>query len=398
MTMTRLILLQILLLGIPTITAAESPLTIRIATYNVSLQRNEPGKLLRDLQSGTHQQARQIAEVIQRVKPDILLLNEFDYDQEGRTLDLFEQLYLGQVQQNQQPVKFTHRYIGPVNTGRPTRFDLNRDGQFDGPADAVGFGHHEGQYGMALLSKFPISVGQVRTFQQFLWADMPGALLPVNPSDQSSYYSSEELQVLRLSSKSFWDLPILIGRPSGPVRSLHLLCAHPTPPVFDGPEDRNGRRNHDELRMIADYLDPQNSDYLVDDAGQPGGLQESCSFVIAGDLNADPIDGDSLPGAIDQLLTHRRVDSSWTPSSTGSPGSPSKPLQHDSSQRGNPAHHTASFGKNKRHNYRVDYLLPSRDLVVVNGGVFWPRPGEPGREAVTASDHRLVWLDIHWRQ
>ena len=81
MTMTRLILLQILLLGIPTITAAESPLTIRIATYNVSLQRNEPGKLLRDLQSGTHQQARQIAEVIQRVKPDILLLNEFDYDQ-----------------------------------------------------------------------------------------------------------------------------------------------------------------------------------------------------------------------------------------------------------------------------------------------------------------------------
>jgi len=395
MTMTRLILLQILLLGIPTITAAESPLTIRIATYNVSLQRNEPGKLLRDLQSGTHRQARQIAEVIQRVQPDILLLNEFDYDQEGRALDLFEQLYLGQAQQNQQPVKFTHRYIGPVNTGRPTRFDLNRDGQFDGPADAVGFGHHEGQYGMALLSKFPISVGQVRTFQQFLWADMPGALLPVNPSDQSSYYSPEELQVLRLSSKSFWDLPILVGRPSGSVRSLHLLCAHPTPPVFDGPEDRNGRRNHDELRMIADYLDPQDSDYLVDDEGQTGGLQESCSFVIAGDFNADPIDGDSLPGAIDQLLTHRRVDSSWTPSSLGSP---SQPWQNDSSPRSNPAHHTASFGKNKRRNYRVDYLLPSRELEVVNGGVFWPRPGEPGREAVTASDHRLVWLDIHWRQ
>ncbi len=393
--MTRLILLQILLLGIPTITAAESPLTIRIATYNVSLQRSEPGKLLRDLQSGTHRQARQIAEVIQRVKPDILLLNEFDYDQEGRALDLFEQLYLGQAQQNQQPVKFTHRYIGPVNTGRPTRFDLNRDGQFDGPADAVGFGHHEGQYGMALLSKFPISVGQVRTFQQFLWADMPGALLPVNPSDQSSYYSPEELQVLRLSSKSFWDLPILVGRPSGPVRSLHLLCAHPTPPVFDGPEDRNGRRNHDELRMIADYLDPQDSDYMVDDKGQPGGLQESCSFVIAGDFNADPIDGDSLPGAIDQLLTHRRVDSSWTPSSLGSP---SQPRQNDSSPRGNPAHHTASFGKNKRRNYRVDYLLPSRELEVVNGGVFWPRLGEPGHEAVTASDHRLVWLDIHWRQ
>ena len=396
--MTRLLVLQILLSGVPIITAAESPSTIRIATYNVAFHRNEAGKLSYDLQSGTHRQARQIAEVIQRIQPDILLLNEFDYDDQSRALDLFEKLYLGRPQADQQAIEFAHRYVGTVNTGRPTRFDLNRDGKFGGPADAVGFGHHEGQYGMAVLSKFPFSAGQTRTFQQFLWADMPGALLPVNPSDESSYYSPEELQILRLSSKSFWDLPILVDGPSGSTRSLHLLCAHPTPPVFDGPEDRNGRRNHDELRMIADYLDPQKSDYLVDDNGQPGGLNESLPFVIAGDLNADPMDGDSLPGAIDQLLNHRRVDSSWIPSSEGSITSTPKPLQNSSSQRGNPAHHTASFGRNKPRNYRVDYLLPSRELVVVNGGVFWPRPGEPGGQAVTASDHRLVWLDMRWRQ
>jgi endonuclease/exonuclease/phosphatase family metal-dependent hydrolase len=396
--MMRLLALQILLSGVSVITAAESPPTIRIATYNVAFHRNEAGKLSHDLQSGTNRQAGQIAEVIQRIQPDILLLNEFDYDDQSRALDLFEKLYLGKPQADQQAIEFAHRYVGTVNTGRPTRFDLNRDGKFSGPADAVGFGHHEGQYGMAVLSKFPFSARQTRTFQRFLWADMPGALLPVNPSDESPYYSPEELQILRLSSKSFWDLPILVDGPSRSTRSLHLLCAHPTPPVFDGPEDRNGRRNHDELRMIADYLDPQKSDYLVDDNGQPGGLNESLPFVIAGDLNADPVDGDSLPGAINQLLNHRRVDSSWTPSSAGSIASTPKPLQKGSSQRGNPAHHTASFGRNKPRNYRVDYLLPSRELVVVNGGVFWPRPEEPGGQAVTASDHRLVWLDINWRQ
>ena len=397
--MIRLIIFQILVsIVLVTNAAAKSPPTIRVATFNVSLHRNEAGKLRRDLKSGNNRQAKQIAEVIQRVRPDILLLNEFDYDHEGHALDLLEKFYLGRSQAGQLPIKFTHRYTSPVNTGRPTRFDLNRDGQFGGPADAVGFGRHEGQYGMAVLSKFPFSAGQTRTFQKFLWVNMPGALLPVNPNDQSSYYSPEELQVLRLSSKSFWDLAILVRGPAGSTRGLHLLCAHPTPPVFDGPEDRNGRRNHDELRMIADYLDPQTSAYLIDDNGQPAGLAESLPFVIAGDLNADPIDGDSLPGAIDQLLNHPRVDSSWTPSSSGSIASTPKPLQKGSSQRGNPAHHTASFGRNKPRNYRVDYLLPSRELVVVNGGVFWPRPGEPGGQAVTASDHRLVWLDMHWQQ
>jgi hypothetical protein len=45
----------------------------------------------------------------------------------------------------------------------------------------------------------------------------------------------EELEVFRLSSKSHWDVPIVIGR-----KTVHFLVSHPTPPVFDGPEDRNG--------------------------------------------------------------------------------------------------------------------------------------------------------------
>ena len=40
------------------------------------------------------------------------------------------------------------------------------------------------------------------------------------------------------------------------------------------------------------------------------------------------------------------------------------------------------------------YLLPSRDLPLRGGGVFWPRRGEPGADIADASDHHLVWIDV----
>ena len=113
---------------------------------------------------------------------------------------------------------------------------------------------------------------------------MPGAFLPENP-DGSSYYSSEALEVFRLSSKSHWDLPVKVGN-----KVIHMLASHPTPPVFDSPEDRNGRRNHDEIRFWADYID--NADYIYDDENVFGGLKRGSRFIIMGDQNADPVDGD----------------------------------------------------------------------------------------------------------
>ncbi len=51
---------------------------------------------------------------------------------------------------------------------------------------------------------------------------------------------------------------------------------------------------------------------------------------------------------------------------------------------------TANFG-------RIDYVLPSRTLVVGDRGVFWPAPSDPEAELVKrASDHRLVWVDIRF--
>jgi hypothetical protein len=172
------------------------------------------------------------------------------------------------------------------------------------------------------------------------------------------------------------------------------LCSHPTPPVFDGPEDRNGCRNHDEIRLIADYIDPQKSEYLVDDAGRRGGLAADAEFIILGDLNCDPVDGAGIPGTMDQLLKNARVNASFTPNSEGGPLTVAKFPDQFTKNRGDPAHVTSNFTKEGHGCLRIDYALPSGGLEIVDGGVFWPRPGEPGADAIMATDHHLVWIDI----
>jgi Endonuclease/Exonuclease/phosphatase family len=369
--------------------------TIRVATYNTSLFRNEGGQLVRDLEGGTNEQARRIAEVIQRVRPDVLLANEFDYDEEGRAAELFRTKYLAVGQNGCEPIEFADQYIAPVNTGKPSGRDLDKDGRTGGWADAIGFGRHEGQYGMLVLSRFPIDRKAVRTFQNFLWHDMPNALLPSQADSAEPFYDVEDLKVQRLSSKSFWDVPINVpARNGAKAFKLHLLCSHPTPPVFDGPEDRNGRRNHDEIRLVADYIDAKKSEYLVDDAGKRGGLASDVLFVIVGDLNCDPNDGQGVRGAMDQLLKSPRVDATFTPTSEGGALTVAEhAVQHDG-HRGDPAHVTSNFTAEGHGCLRIDYALPSRGLKVVNSGVFWPTPGEPGAEAVGATDHRMVWIDV----
>jgi len=59
------------------------------------------------------------------------------------------------------------------------------------------------------------------------------------------------------------------------------------------------------------------SAYIYDDAGNYGGLKPGSLFVIAGDQNSDPFDGDSVPGAAQQLLENPKVNAKVTPASPG---------------------------------------------------------------------------------
>jgi hypothetical protein len=226
----------------------ERKVPVRFATYNASLNRASEGSLVRELSTPDSEQARKLAEVIQINAPDVLLVNEFDYDAGHRAADLFRTNYLEVGQNGQRPVQYPYVYVAPSNTGVESGHDLNNDGRVGGPGDAQGFGYFEGQYGMVLYSRYPIDAERVRTFQNFLWKDMPAALLPDDPANQgpADWFTPAELEIVRLSSKSHWDVPVRIGG-----TTVHVLASHPTPPVFDGDEDRNGRRNSDEIRFWA---------------------------------------------------------------------------------------------------------------------------------------------------
>ncbi|MEO1530958.1 MAG: endonuclease/exonuclease/phosphatase family protein, partial [Pseudomonadota bacterium] len=56
---------------------------IRVAQFNAALNRPGAGVLLADIRKG-HPQVSAVAAIIRAVRPDILLLNEFDRDAEGR--------------------------------------------------------------------------------------------------------------------------------------------------------------------------------------------------------------------------------------------------------------------------------------------------------------------------
>ncbi len=391
-----------------------APQTVRFASFNASLNRFSEGELIDNLSApydGTDPttsvearrrwQAANVAEVIQRTRPDVLLINEFDYDAAGAALAGFQENYLGVSQNGADPIDYPYVFNAPSNTGVPSGVDLDNNGAVGGPNDAFGFGFFPGQFGMVVLSMFPIDHDGARTFQNFLWSDMPGNLIPTD------FYSAEAIDVFRLSSKSHWDVPIEIPGPGPRTTTVHFLTSHPTPPVFDGPEDRNGRRNHDEIRFWADYVHPGRSGYIYDDGGNHGGLAGDARFVIAGDQNADPLDGDSVTAAIDQLLKHPKI-ADPQPTSLGGVEAAAQGGANDT-HGGDPALDTADFADGAPGNLRVDYVLPSKRMQVADTAVFWP-PLDDDLSRLTGvfdfgqflqdgigyptSDHRMVWVDL----
>ena len=364
--------------------------TIRVATFNVSMEalnyvervnEQQPkvtGDELSKALSSDHQQIKNIAEIIQKVNPDILLLNEFD-NKDNQALSTFLNKYLAVGQSGQSAIQYQYTFQGPVNTGVLLTEDATGDNKVTWPADTHGFGYFPGHFGMALLSKFPINQSKIRTFQHFLWQDMPNALVPVKEDTKAPWYPKNVWQQLRLSSKSHWDIPVVING-----QSFHVLASHPTPPVFDGPEDRNGKRNHDEIRFWHDYISEGKASYIYDDNKSFGGLKSDSPFVILGDQNASSVDGDAIVEGITNLITHPLIADPHPSSKAGAQNRPDNL---------NAKHHTAHWG------IRADYVLPSKaGWKIVDAGIFWPTETSEEyrliKDRQASSDHRLVWVDL----
>lgn len=365
---------------------------IRVATFNSYLNRTASGELYTDLTSGTDTQIQNVAHIIQLVKPDIILINEFDYNGTAN-VDLFIQNYLNVAQGTEPSINYPYYYVAPSNTGIPTGLDVNNNGVIgtsgqDYGDDCYGFGEFPGQYALVVLSKYPIDTNNIRTFQKFLWKDMPSAYLPTN-SDGSDYYSTSVLDIYRLSSKSHWDIPVDVNG-----KTVHILASHPTPPTFDDGDkdtnaslvDWNGLRNHDEIRLWADYI--QGETYIYDDNNVSGGMAGDTRFVIVGDQNADPDEGDSYQNAIMQFMNHSLINASVAPTSLGATSEGESDRENDD---------TANW------DMRADYVLPSVfGFEIDDCQVFWPQLNDVKHYLVeqtngteNSSDHRLVWCDLN---
>ncbi len=359
---------------------------LRVATFNVSMEAlnyikrspnsspNVSGNELTQALKQNNQQIKNIAEIIQRVNPDIILLNEFDrVNNQHENIRYFIKNYLAKAQNDQTAINYPYFYQGPVNTGVKVN-NINNDKSI-----THGFGYFEGHFGMVLLSKYPIDYNTIKTFQFFKWRDMPNALKPISPETNQPWFSDSVWNELRLSSKSHWDIPINING-----KEIHILASHPTPPVFDGPENRNGNRNHDEIRFWRDYIDNTQANYIYDDGGKKGGLSPNKPFVILGDQNASSVEGDAINSGIKSLLTNNKLQDPM-PTSIGG--------ELYRTDNNNAKYHTAYWGM------RADYVLPSAlDFTIKNSGVFWPQKKDETyrliKDRAASSDHRLVWVDL----
>lgn len=368
--------------------------TVTVAQYNVQQLRTE------QVQRTGDEQAAAAARVIQHVDPDVLLVNELSNNfQQGWTgrhnAEAFLTDYLGVPQRSDlAPVDFDEWVAPPCNTGMPSGIDVFKDGLDPEPGtraygnDCYGFGEYPGRYAMAIYSDYPIREDAMRTFRTFRWKEMPEDKMPTDDRYRI-HFTPEERERMRLSSKTHADVPIAVDD-----GVLHLVVAHPTPPLNDGPENLNGRRCHDEIRLLGDYV--RGADYPVDDDGERGGLDPDARFVVAGDMNAEPgesyrpPDGGDPPGekgnfhydaARRHLVENPRIDAEHVPTSPGG------------RERGAPA--ATQFGDDYAR--RADYVLPSAGLDVLDCGVVRPTADDDPalREAVErASDHCLVWAEI----
>ncbi len=342
--------------------------TLRIASFNVGLDRNGPGLLLRDILRAENEQIKALIRIISEVSPDILVLQKFDYDHDWRALNAFAAALSGAG------AEYPHWFTRLPNSGLSTGMDMDGDGYVGDASDAQGFGHFAGSGGLAVLSRVPLQHDKMRDFSAFLWRDLPGAIAPMKSG--ATFPAEAAFAVQRLSNTSHWEIPVTL--PDG--TTLLLWTMYATPPVFDGAEDRNGRRNHDEAAFWLRYMD---GDLPQAPAGHP--------FVLLGGFNLDVSDGMGRTEALSSLLTDPRLQDVF-PTSEGGILAAEAQGGVNTSHIGNPALDTADWPDEvgRPGNMRVDYVLPSSDLTVVKSGVHWPVDGS----ADAASSHYLVWVDI----
>lgn len=323
-----------MLLSFGSTAAIAQDQTLRIATFNAELKRKGPGLLLRDILRGKDEQVDAFKTLMLEIQPDIIALQGIDFDLRLTTLNaLVDSLSTAGI-------TYPYSFASAPNAGQDSGLDLNGNAKLGEADDAHGYGRFNGMGGMAVLSRYPILHDAVEDYTTLLWRDLAGHIYPMNGAQP--FGGDAVFAAHRLSSRGHWVVPVSTEN----FGTIRLMTFHATPPVYDGVEDRNGRRNHDEVAFWNSYL-------AQDDSPFP--------FILTGTANIDPARGTGRRAAIKKLLAQPDLQNPFddTP--------------------------TADFRDPVPGDLRVDYLLPSSDWRVVKHGM---------ATAPKASRHSLLWVDI----
>lgn len=302
---------------------------LRIAFWNIGFERKGPGLLLRDIMRGKEAQIAASAQALDALNADVLVLSGFDFDMGGLALGAFNARLAR---------PYAHLRALRPNSGVQSGHDLDGDGRGGEAEDALAYGRFPGQGAMAVLSRFAFDAAAAQDFSHLLWRDMPDAHFPDALRGAAD--------ILPLSSNGHYVNALVL--PDG--RRLYLLTWHAGTPGFNRLGDENIRRNHDENALWLRFLE--------------GALPEKPpneSFVLIGQANSDPDKGSGDPAAITALLAHPLLQNP-------------QELAQDTSYYG------GTIGA-----LRAAYILPSRDLKVLDGGITAPPDG---------ARHALLWLDL----
>ena len=364
---------------------AEPQPTVRFAVLDTELARGELGGLAKAMRAGDAPDIRRVAEVVQRVRPDVLLLQGVDFDATRETVRLFRRNYLTRSQNGARPIDYPFAVVPRVNTGVASAADLDRNGEVGGPGDAFGPGAFPGQDGLLLLSRLPLRKDQAHTFRRLRWAEVPGLDFP------DHLYDAGVAEVMRLSTRTHVDVPVELGD-----SVVRLLLSGPRSPAAD--DEVSTLRNAAELGFWHLYLSGRT---LRNDEGDLVTLPMDVPAVLIGQWGVDPFDGPVGGASLHRLLGHPRGSASadggtrMPPASRGglASGLAAQPGSPGAAQRGDPAADTTATTRIGP--LRTAYVLPMGPGVeVVDQGVYWPIGQEPAASVVAQMPQRMVWVDL----
>lgn len=310
---------------------------LRVATLDVNLSAELPGELATQLSGGQDPRAQQAATAIGQSHADVLLLTDFDADEQA--LRIFNDEYLRQAQPDTAESDYPYRYVGPSNKGVPSGADLDQDKIVGGAADAWGRGEFPGQGSMVLLSKHPIDQERIKTVTELRWADMPDSAIA------EAKLSETVVSAMPVMESGLWDIPVQVAGQEIRVIAVRVDRdqdnAHYAQP-----------RRGDQLNVIGDWVAA--ADYLRSDNGAKPPTDGA--YVVLGELGQ----GTAQNSSVDRLLEKIGVAEQGV---------------HDES----------------------NYILPDNELEILrHGSIGLTAPEATGTEPAspTGATTELLWSDL----